>query len=52
MMQEIWDIAYEVYCETDEVGLWDYLKAQVQEGNISFDDAQCMFHDVIEQYNL
>lgn len=49
---EIWNNAYDIYCDTDEVIVWDYLKEQINNGNITFDDAQEMLNDIIETYNL
>ena len=37
LMSEIWNNGYEIFCETDDGILWDYLKEQVNNGNITYD---------------
>ena len=49
---EIWDNAYNIYSESDDCLMWDYLREQVKNGNISQADAEELADDVIDTYNL
>lgn len=51
-MMTIWNNAYEVYVEGDYCLMWDYLRAQVKNGNITQDDAECMAEDIVGTANL
>lgn len=48
----IWDTAYNIFAEADDVMMWDYLKEQIRNGNIDRDTAEQIAEDVIETYNL
>lgn len=52
IFREIWDNAYSIYAETDDIQLWDYLKEQIKNGNIDRDTAEDIREDVINTYNL
>lgn len=52
LFTHIWDTAYEIFAETDDILMWDYLKEQISNGNISRGDAEEIAGDVIETYNL
>ena len=49
---EIWNEAYNTFCEGDDCLMWDYLREQIKDGNISADDAADIAEDVIDTYNL
>ena len=51
-MREIWNNAYDIFVEADDCLMWDYLREQIRNGNISQDDAECIADDVINTYNL
>ena len=52
MFTEIWNNAYNIFAETDDCQMWDYLREQIAMGNISQADAETMAEDIIETYNL
>lgn len=52
MFQEIWNEAYNLYCECGSAVMWRFLTQQVKGGKITIGDAQCMYTDIIETYNL
>ena len=52
MFTEIWNNAYNIFVETDDCQMWDYLREQIAMGNISQADAETMAEDIIETYNL
>ena len=52
MFIEIYNNAYNTFCETDDALMWDYLREQINNGNISREDAEEMAEDIIETYNL
>lgn len=49
---EIWNNAYESYVEGDNALMWDYLREQVNNGNITQDDAETMAEDIIMTSDL
>lgn len=48
----IWNNAYYAYAEGDYYLMWDYLREQVNSGNMSYGDAQTMAHDIVGTANL
>lgn len=52
LFTHIWDTAYEVFAETDDAIMWDYLNEQINNGNIDRDTAEDIREDVINTYNL
>lgn len=52
MFTEIWNNAYQIYCDGDYGLMWDYLREQVNNRNILYDDAQTIAEDVVDTYNL
>lgn len=52
LFQYIWDGAYEIFAEADDAIMWDYLREQTRNGNITQDEAEDIANDVIETYNL
>jgi len=52
MFKEIWNNAYNIYADYDYGLMWDYLREQVNNGNISYADAETMAEDIVETYNL
>ena len=49
---EIYNNAYNTYAETDDCMMWDYLREQIDNGNIDRATAEQIAEDVIETYNL
>jgi len=49
---EIYNNAYNIFAETDDCMMWDYLREQINLGNISQEDAETMAEDIITTYNL
>ena len=49
---EIWDNAYNTYAEGDYCLMWDYLREQVKNGNLTQDDAEEIAEDIVETYDL
>ena len=49
---EIYNNAYNTFAENDDCMMWDYLREQIKNGNISQADAEDMADDIIETYNL
>ena len=52
MFIEIWNNAYNCYVEADYCIMWDYLREQVNNGNISYNDAETIAEDVIKTSRL
>lgn len=52
MSVEIWNKAYDLYCDCGASALYTYVYNLVREGIISEDDADCLIRDVIDTYNL
>jgi hypothetical protein len=52
MFTDIWNNAYDTYCEGDYCLMWDYLREQVNNGNLTQDDAETMAEDIVETANL
>lgn len=52
LFKTIWNNAYDVYADHDDIMMWDYLKEQVNNGNIDRGTAEDIAADVIETYNL
>ena len=48
----IWNNAYDMYANGDYALMWDYLREQVNNGNLSYGDAETMAEDIVETYNL
>jgi hypothetical protein len=51
-MLEIWQNAYDIYTNCDYAQLWDYLREQVNDGNLTYGDAETMADNIVETYNL
>ena len=52
MFVEIWNNAYNVYADGDYDLMWDYLREQINNGNISYDDAETIAESIVDTYNL
>ncbi len=52
MLQEIWNEAYNIYCECGSVVMRRYLTEQVERGKITVGDAREIYDDVIITYGL
>lgn len=52
IFQEIWNEAYNIYCECGSVVMRRYLMEQVKRAKITLGDADVMYNDVITTYNL
>lgn len=52
MFLTIWNNAYDIFAEADDCLMWDYLREQINNGNISRADAEDIAEDVINTYNL
>ena len=52
MFKEIWNNAYDIFAETDDMTMWKYLNEQIENGNMTKADAEIMAEDIIETYNL
>lgn len=51
-MTEIWNNAYDSYVEGDYCLMWNYLKEEIENGNLTQGDARCIAEDVVETANL
>ena len=49
---EIWNEAYNLYCEDGEEQMWAFLREKVAENLLTEGDAQTMAEDIIETYKL
>lgn len=49
---EIYNTAYDILVDTDTHMMWEYLFAQVDEGNLTQGDAITMGDDIIDTRNL
>lgn len=52
MSVEIWNKAYDMYCDSGDSALRTYVYNLVYAGILSEDDADCLIRDVIDTYNL
>lgn len=48
----IWNTAYDIYCEEDANAMWDYLRSLVDNNNLTQADAISIHEDVINTFNL
>ena len=47
----IWNNAYDMYANGDYALMWDYLREQVNNGNLSYGDAETIAEDIVKTYN-
>lgn len=52
MKKRIFKNAYSSYFNGDYGLMWDYLREQVNNGNISYEDAETIAEDVVNTYDL
>lgn len=48
----IWNNAYDCYVDGDYCLMWDYLREQINNGNLRQADADMMAEDIVEVANL
>lgn len=51
-MLVIWNNAYDMYANGDYALMYDYLREQVNNGNLSYGDAEAMAEDIVKTYDL
>lgn len=51
-MMTIWNNAYDEYVDNGHYSMWEYLKEEIQNGNLTKGDARCMAEDVVETAEL
>lgn len=52
MFIKIWKNAYLIYSRGDYSLMWDYLREQVNNGNITYADAEDIAEDIVSIFDL